>query len=91
MDEARSGAFAESNRRRRDQGYADGGFVSAFTPSPMTVTGPGAPSVSSNHILDLRTDGGSFTTAASEDVINAIRQSAVAARLTTTGSPTWRT
>ena len=46
--------------------------------------------VTANHILDLRTDGGNFTTEASEDVINAIRQSAVAARLTTTGSPSWR-
>jgi hypothetical protein len=88
-------------RSRRDEGYAlgglvgrgmaDGGYVPGFAPAPMTVTGPGAPSQTSNHILDLRTDGGHFTTRADEDVINAIRQSAVGARLTTTGSPAWRT
>jgi hypothetical protein len=74
------------------EGYAAGGYVSGFTPAPMTVTGPGAQSAAtSTHILDLRTDGGDFTTRTDEDVINTIRQSANAARLTTTGSPTWRT
>lgn len=78
------------------RGYAEGGFVSSYTPSPMplAVTGPGAAAerATAHHVLDLRTDAGVFPgLKTDDDVLDSIRQSAISARLTTTGAPSWRT
>ena len=85
---AEGGIIGESRGSAMDwltgpERYANGGLVLA----------PGGDTVGSSptHIIDLRTDVGTFRMQASTDTVQKMQQSAIAARMTTTGTTTWRT